>query len=63
MAAEQGEPGSRESAHGGRRSSARAHRRYLPGITRQEKPTAAIEEYETFDRGEDGWLKTVLDVA
>ncbi|WP_026923809.1 zinc-dependent alcohol dehydrogenase [Glycomyces arizonensis] len=54
------------------------HRRYLPGlldlvvsgtvdptafITRHERPTDAIEAYETFDRREDGWLKTVLDVA
>ncbi|MEU4674045.1 zinc-dependent alcohol dehydrogenase [Amycolatopsis sp. NPDC023774] len=54
------------------------HRRYLPDlldlvrtgvvdplefITRHEKPTAAIEAYETFDRREEGWLKTVLDVA
>ncbi|MGW4487409.1 zinc-dependent alcohol dehydrogenase [Amycolatopsis sp. NPDC004368] len=54
------------------------HRRYLPDlldlvhtgvvdplqfITQHEKPTAAIEAYETFDRREDGWLKTVLDVA
>lgn len=54
------------------------HRRYLPGlldlvvegtvdptafITRHEPPVDAIEAYETFDRREDGWLKTVLDVA
>lgn len=54
------------------------HRRYLPGlldlvvsgtvdptafITRHEQPVDAIEAYETFDRREDGWLKTVLDVA
>ncbi|SDJ49724.1 Threonine dehydrogenase [Lentzea albidocapillata subsp. violacea] len=54
------------------------HRRYLPElldlvvsgtvdptafITRHEDPVDAIEAYETFDRREDGWLKTVLDVA
>ncbi|WP_239155001.1 zinc-binding dehydrogenase [Amycolatopsis sp. FDAARGOS 1241] len=54
------------------------HRRYLPDllelvhsgvvdplrfITQHEKPTAAIEACETFDRREEGWLKTVLDVA
>ena len=54
------------------------HRRYLPKlldlvvsgtvdptafITRHEDPVDAIEAYESFDRREDGWLKTVLDVA
>jgi threonine dehydrogenase-like Zn-dependent dehydrogenase len=54
------------------------HRRYLPRlldlvvsgtvdptafITRREDPVNVIEAYETFDRREDGWLKTVLDVA
>ncbi|MGW4398677.1 zinc-dependent alcohol dehydrogenase [Amycolatopsis nivea] len=54
------------------------HRRYLPElldlvrtdvvdptafITRREEPTAAIEAYESFDRREDGWLKTVLETA
>ncbi|GAB3656822.1 zinc-dependent alcohol dehydrogenase [Glycomyces tarimensis] len=54
------------------------HRRYLPGLldlvvsgtvdptaflTRHERPTNAIEAYETFDRREDGWLKTVLELA
>ncbi|WP_116204416.1 zinc-dependent alcohol dehydrogenase [Amycolatopsis circi] len=54
------------------------HRRYLPElldlvrtdvvdptafITRREEPTAAIEAYESFDRREDGWLKTVLEAA
>lgn len=54
------------------------HRRYIPGlldlvvsgvvdptafITQHERPTNALEAYETFDRREDGWLKTVLDVA
>jgi threonine dehydrogenase-like Zn-dependent dehydrogenase len=54
------------------------HRRYLPKllkmvatggfeptafITQHEQPTAAVEAYETFDRREQGWLKTVLDVA
>jgi threonine dehydrogenase-like Zn-dependent dehydrogenase len=54
------------------------HRRYLPElldlvvsgtvdptafITRHEDPVDAIEAYEAFDRREDGWLKTVLDVA
>ncbi|WNV86989.1 hypothetical protein [Umezawaea sp. Da 62-37] len=54
------------------------HRRYLPRlldlvvtgvvdptafIIQHEKPTAAIEAYETFDRREEGWLKTVLDLA
>lgn len=54
------------------------HRRYLPRlldlvltgavdplafITRHEKPTSAIDAYKSFDLREDGWLKTVLDVA
>jgi threonine dehydrogenase-like Zn-dependent dehydrogenase len=54
------------------------HRRYLPRllsmvatgsveptdfITQHEPPTAAVEAYETFDRREEGWLKTVLDVG
>ncbi|SDK48983.1 Threonine dehydrogenase [Glycomyces sambucus] len=54
------------------------HRRYIPDlldlvhtgtvdptafITRHEPPTSAIAAYESFDRREDGWLKTVLDVA
>ncbi len=54
------------------------HRRYLPGlfdlvvtgvvdptvfITKHEQPANAVEAYEMFDRREDGWLKTVLDVA
>ncbi|GAB3227859.1 zinc-dependent alcohol dehydrogenase [Glycomyces halotolerans] len=54
------------------------HRRYLPAlmdlvvagtvdptafITRHERPMAAVEAYETFDRRQEGWLKTVLDVA
>jgi threonine dehydrogenase-like Zn-dependent dehydrogenase len=54
------------------------HRRYVPRlldlvaaglvdpasfITQEEKPTAAIEAYETFDRREEGWIKTVLDVS
>jgi len=54
------------------------HRRYLPRlldlvltgvvdptafITRHEKPTSAIDAYRSFDLREDGWLKTVLDVA
>ncbi|NGY66321.1 glutathione-dependent formaldehyde dehydrogenase [Lentzea sp. NEAU-D13] len=54
------------------------HRRYVPRlldlvqtgvvdptafITRHEKPTAAIDAYRSFDLREDGWLKTVLDVA
>ncbi|MCX2946929.1 zinc-dependent alcohol dehydrogenase [Lentzea sp. NEAU-D7] len=54
------------------------HRRYLPKlldlvvsgtvdptafITRHEDPVDAVEAYESFDRREDGWLKTVLDVA
>jgi threonine dehydrogenase-like Zn-dependent dehydrogenase len=52
------------------------HRRYLPRlldlvvsgtvdptafITRHVDPVNAVEAYETFDRREDGWLKTVLD--
>jgi len=52
------------------------HRRYLPRlldlvvsgtvdptafITRRVDPVDAVEAYETFDRREDGWLKTVLD--
>ncbi|SDO36169.1 zinc-dependent alcohol dehydrogenase [Lentzea jiangxiensis] len=54
------------------------HRRYIPNlldlvltgvvdptafITRHESPSAAIEAYRSFDLREDGWLKTVLDVA
>ncbi|MFD4668491.1 zinc-dependent alcohol dehydrogenase [Lentzea sp. NPDC058450] len=54
------------------------HRRYLPRlldlvltgvvdpiplITQHEQPTAAIEAYKSFDLREDGWLKTVLEVA
>lgn len=54
------------------------HRRYIPGllrlvatgtidptafITQHEPPSAAIDAYETFNRREDGWLKTVLDVV
>ena len=54
------------------------HRRYVPRlldlvaaglmdpaafITQEEKPTSAIEAYETFDRREEGWIKTVLDVS
>ncbi|KOV81265.1 zinc-dependent alcohol dehydrogenase [Nocardia sp. NRRL S-836] len=54
------------------------HRRYLPRlldlvvsgvvdptafITQHEKPSSAIEAYKSFDLREDGWLKTVLDVA
>jgi threonine dehydrogenase-like Zn-dependent dehydrogenase len=53
------------------------HRRYLPRllsmvatggieptrfITRHEPPTAAVDAYRSFDRREQGWLKTVLDV-
>jgi threonine dehydrogenase-like Zn-dependent dehydrogenase len=32
-------------------------------VTQHEEPAAAVEAYETFDRREEGWLKTVLDVA
>jgi threonine dehydrogenase-like Zn-dependent dehydrogenase len=54
------------------------HRRYVPRlldlvvdgtvdplafITQHEAPADAIEAYETFDRREEGWLKTVLDVS
>lgn len=54
------------------------HRRYIPQllddvltgvvdptafISRHEQPISAIEAYRTFDQREDGWLKTVLDVA
>jgi threonine dehydrogenase-like Zn-dependent dehydrogenase len=54
------------------------HRRYVPRllslvasgavdplafITQHEAPANAIEAYETFDRREEGWLKTVLDVS
>ncbi|MEU7474861.1 zinc-dependent alcohol dehydrogenase [Lentzea sp. NPDC042327] len=54
------------------------HRRYLPRlldlvvsgvvdptafITKHEEPAAAIDAYKSFDLREDGWLKTVLDVA
>lgn len=51
------------------------HRRYVPRllqqvargdidptrfITQHAEPTSVIEAYETFDRREDGWLKTVV---
>jgi threonine dehydrogenase-like Zn-dependent dehydrogenase len=54
------------------------HRRYIPRlldlaatglidpaafITQQEKPDSAIDAYQTFDRREEGWLKTVIDVS
>jgi threonine dehydrogenase-like Zn-dependent dehydrogenase len=54
------------------------HRRYVPElldlvatgafdptafITQREGTTAAVEAYETFDRREEGWLKTVLEVS
>ncbi|OXM57584.1 glutathione-dependent formaldehyde dehydrogenase [Amycolatopsis thailandensis] len=54
------------------------HRRYVPKllqlvasggvdpkpfITQHEKPASAIDAYKTFDRREEGWLKTVLDVG
>ncbi|MGW3996856.1 zinc-dependent alcohol dehydrogenase [Amycolatopsis sp. NPDC004772] len=54
------------------------HRRYVPRllglvasgavdplafITQHEEPANAISAYETFDRREEGWLKTVLDVS
>jgi threonine dehydrogenase-like Zn-dependent dehydrogenase len=32
-------------------------------ITQHEEPASAVEAYKTFDRREEGWLKTVLDVA
>lgn len=53
------------------------HRRYVPKlvgmvgtgrfdptafITQHEKPTDAVAAYETFDRRDEGWVKTVLDV-
>ncbi|HEX3647408.1 MAG TPA: glutathione-dependent formaldehyde dehydrogenase, partial [Pseudonocardiaceae bacterium] len=54
------------------------HRKYIPGlldlvstgvvdpttfITKQEEPVSAVAAYRRFDRREDGWLKTVLEVA
>jgi len=54
------------------------HRRYLPKlmgmvatggfeptefITQHEQVASAVEAYETFDRREEGWIKTVLDVT
>jgi threonine dehydrogenase-like Zn-dependent dehydrogenase len=54
------------------------HRRYVPRlldmvaagtvdaaafITRRAEPESAIDAYRSFDRREDGWLKTVLDVS
>jgi threonine dehydrogenase-like Zn-dependent dehydrogenase len=54
------------------------HRRYIPYlldlvltgtvdptefITKHEAPESAIEAYQAFDRREEGWLKTVIDVA
>lgn len=53
------------------------HRRYVPRllqqvargdidptrfITQHAEPTSVIEAYETFDRREDGWLKTVVSM-
>lgn len=53
------------------------HRRYVPRllqqvargdidptrfITQHAEPTSMIEAYETFDRREDGWLKTVVSM-
>jgi len=35
----------------------------LPFITQHEATTSAIDAYQHFDRRDDGWLKTVLDVA
>ena len=35
----------------------------IPFITQQESVTSAIDAYETFDRREEGWLKTVLEVS
>ncbi|WP_447002516.1 hypothetical protein ACRAKI_22680 [Saccharothrix isguenensis] len=32
-------------------------------VTRRERPTNAVEVYEAFDGREEGWLRTVLDVA
>ncbi len=54
------------------------HRRYIPRlldlvatgvvdpakfITQHEPPAEAISAYQSFDRREEGWVKTVLDVA
>jgi hypothetical protein len=54
------------------------HRRYIPKlldlvatglvdptafITQKQPPESAIAAYETFDRREDGWLKTILEVS
>jgi threonine dehydrogenase-like Zn-dependent dehydrogenase len=54
------------------------HRRYIPKlldlvatglvdptafITQKQPPESAIAAYETFDRRDDGWLETVLDVG
>ena len=54
------------------------HRRYLPRllnmvaagtvdptafITRHTEPESAIDAYQSFDQRENGWLKTVIDVA
>jgi threonine dehydrogenase-like Zn-dependent dehydrogenase len=54
------------------------HRRYIPRlldlittglidptvfITQKERPASAIEAYEAFDRRDEGWLKTVLEVG
>jgi threonine dehydrogenase-like Zn-dependent dehydrogenase len=54
------------------------HRRYIPRlldlvatgvvdptrfITQHESPAEAIGAYQSFDRREEGWVKTVLDVA
>lgn len=54
------------------------HRRYAPRlldlaaagpvdparlITQHEQPESAIDAYETFDRGQEGWLKTLLEAS
>ena len=55
------------------------HRRYIPQLLdlvatgavdpsttltqRSDVSVGAIEAYETFDRREEGWIKTVLDPA
>lgn len=32
-------------------------------VTQRAEPTGAVQAHETFDRREEGWLETVLDMA
>lgn len=60
------------------RTGNRNHRRYVPElldlvatdavdpavfVTQHEKPTTAVDAYESCDHREEGWIKTVLEVS